>query len=173
MNPFRRQLLTRGVALAAAGRALPAWPQDASPAPAPLPAVGSALVLPEAELLGGGRFVPAQAEGRLTLVYWWASTCPFCAQQSPEMQKLYDAGRAHGLQMLAVSIDRKPDDALAYLRRKGYSFPSTWYAPGIARVMPRPEGLPVTIVRGRDGKVLQAEKGQMFAEDVAELKRWL
>ncbi|MEI2813067.1 MAG: hypothetical protein V9E91_04495 [Burkholderiaceae bacterium] len=31
---------------------------------------------------------------------------------------------------------------------------------------PKPQGLPVTLLRGRDGKLQLAEKGQLFAEDV-------
>lgn len=139
----------------------------------PLPVVGAALPLPEVKLLDGSVFVPAQAQGKITLIYWWASTCPFCALQSPEMQKLWLAHKDLGLQMLALSVDRTPQAALAYLQKKGYSFPSGWVTPEIHRVLPKPRGLPVTLVRGRDGKVLQAERGQMFAEDVELLGRWL
>ena len=78
-----------------------------------------------------------------------------------------------GLQMLALSIDRKRDDATNYLRRRGYTFPAGLVTPAIAKVLPKPKGLPVTIVRGRDGRVLQAEKGQPFPEDVQQLARWL
>jgi hypothetical protein len=35
--------------------------------------------------------------------------------------------------------------------------------------LPKPKGLPITGVLSSDGKVLQAEKGQMFPEDVAQL----
>jgi len=139
----------------------------------PLPVVGSALPLPEVRLFDGSVFLPAQAQGKITLIYWWASTCPFCALQSPEMQKLWLAHKDRGLQMLALSVDRKPQEALAYLQKKGYTFPSGWVTPDIHRVLPKPRGLPVTLVRGRDGKVLQAEGGQMFPEDVAQLSRWL
>jgi peroxiredoxin len=107
------------------------------------------------------------------VVYWWASWCPFCAQQSPEMQKLWAATRERGLQMLALSIDKNPEDARAYLQKKGYTFPAVWLSPALARSYAKPEGLPVTVVRGKDGRVVQAEKGQLFAEDVAELARWL
>ena len=69
----------------------------------PLPAVGSALPLAPAPLLGGGQFDPAQADGRVLVLYWWASWCPFCAQQSPEMQKLWAAQQDRGLRMLALS----------------------------------------------------------------------
>ena len=75
--------------------------------------------------------------------------------------------------MLALSIDKKPEDATAYLAKRGYSFPAAWLSPALARAYPRPDGLPVTVVRGKDGRVAQAEKGQLFAEDVAELARWV
>ena len=153
----------------------PAWAhaqQEKAKAP-PLPAIGAALPLAPAPLIGGGQFDPKQAEGRPVILYWWASWCPFCAQQSPEMQKLWGAQSGQGLQMLALSIDKKPEDAAAYLKRKGYTFPAAWLSPDLARAYPKPDGLPVTVVRGKDGRVVQAEKGQLFAEDVAELARWL
>jgi hypothetical protein len=183
MNPQRRQLLA-GAALAAGGLT-PAWGQTLNLAPAPssataerqagpLPAVGSALPLPEVTLLDGSVFRPAQAEGRVLVVYWWASTCPFCALQSPEIQKLWLAERSkpQGLQFLTLSIDRKPEDASAYLQKKGYTFPAGFVTPQLHRTFPKPKGLPITVVRGRDGRVLQAEKGQLFPEDVELLGRW-
>ena len=159
----------------AAGLALPPWAAaQAKPAQEPpLPPVGSLLALAPTPLLDGGRFDPAQAEGRVLVLYWWASWCPFCAEQSPEMQKLWQAQQGRGLQMLALSIDKKPADAVAYLRKKGYTFPAAWLAPELLPSYRKPEGLPVTVVRGKDGRVAQAEKGQLFPEDVAQLARWL
>lgn len=186
MNPDRRQIVARAALLGsslALGRAAPALAQSAAdPSSAateakagPLPAVGTYLPLPEVPLLDGGTFHPAQAEGTVLVIYWWASTCPFCALQSPEMQKLWLSERskgARGLQLLTLSIDRKREEALAYLRRKGYTFPAGFVTPEIQRVCPKPKGLPITLVRGRDGKLLQAERGQLFPEDVELLARW-
>ena len=89
------------------------------------------------------------------------------------MQKLWAAQSGRGLQMLALSIDKKPEDAAAYLARKGYTFPAAWLGPDLAAAYAKPDGLPVTVMRGKDGRVVQAEKGQLFAEDVAELTRWV
>lgn len=72
--------------------------------------------------------------------------------------------------MLALSMDRKPADALPYLQKRGYSFPAGWVTPEVQAVLPKPKGLPITVVVGRDGMVLQAERGQLFPEDVAQ---WL
>ncbi len=160
----------------------PAQAQTAPPAPGsapfappapPLPALGSRLVVPATPLLDGGRFEPAAAEGQVLVIYWWASWCPFCAVVSPLMDQLWRAQAAQGLQFLGLSIDKTPADAKAYLAKRGLAFPSAWVSPDMARALPKPKGLPVTLVRGRDGRVVMAEAGQLFPEDVAEIARLL
>lgn len=190
MRSQRRQLLSHAAKLAGAsmlaraGTAAAQAGEPSSPPSAagleakapPLPANGTLLALPEVPLFDGTRFRPAQAEGRVLVIYWWASTCPFCALQSPEMQKLWSSQRdrgGQGLQLLTLSVDRRREDALAYLQKKGYTFPVGFVTPEIQRILPKPRGLPVTLVRGRDGRVLQAERGQLFPEDVEQLARWL
>lgn len=139
----------------------------------PPPKAGTPLPLPELPLLDGGSFLPEQAEGRVLVLYWWASWCPFCALQSPHVEALWRAHQGKGLRVLGLSIDRKPEDAQAYRSKRGHTFPSAWVTPAVARALPKPKGLPVTIVRGRDGRVLMAEAGQLFPEDVEGIARWL
>jgi len=154
---------------ASAGTAGDAATQEAK-AP-PLPAPGTAFEVPGVELLEGRRFEPAQAEGRILLLYWWASWCPFCALTSPHVDELWQAQRPRGLTLLTISIDRKPDEARAYLQRRGYAWPTAWIGAAPSSSLVKPKGLPVTLVRGRNGRVLQAEGGQLFPEDVQALAR--
>lgn len=183
--PRRRDAL-RHLAFAGPWSALagqfPAWAQTGAAPPAsapgedkggPLPALGSQLVLPEVPMLDGSSFKPGDADGQVLVVYWWASWCPFCAIQSPLMNQLWLEQQPRGLRFLGLSIDKRPEDAQAYLLRRGYRFPSGWVSPAVARVLPRPKGLPVTLVRGRDGRVLMAEAGQLFPEDVAGIARFV
>lgn len=174
--PGRRLWLGQALGLALAGALRPAQAQPASAAAEeakapPLPALGSVLRVPPVDLIGGGRFDPAQAQGKPLLVYWWSSTCPFCALQSPSMDAFWKAQRARGLQMLALSIDRKAADAGDYLKKKGYEFPAAWASPAWREAFPKPKGLPVTLLAGSDGRLVLAEKGQMFAEDVQDMAR--
>lgn len=180
MHTERRDLLARLSALgilASGFSAGPAWSQSdvasqESKAP-PLPAEGTRIQVPALSLFDGSVFAAGQTKGRITVLYWWASTCPFCAQQSPEMQTLWQSYRGRGLQMVGLSVDKKPADAQAYLQKRGYTWPSAWVSPEIHKALPKPRGLPITLVLGRDSQVLQAEKGQLFPEDVAQLSRWL
>lgn len=139
----------------------------------PLPDPGSRLDVPAMKLLDGRTVAAGAFDGRILVIYWWASWCPFCALQSPEIDKLWRNHEAEGLQVLGLSIDKTPEAARAHLESKGYAFPSAWVDPALAMVLPKPRGLPVTVVRGRDGRVLQSERGQMFPEDIELLSRWL
>lgn len=139
----------------------------------PPPALGTRIEVPALPLLDGRTLHAADVQGQVVVLYWWASWCPFCAQQSPHMQTLWERERGRGLRMLALSIDRDPASAKAHLARHGYTFPAAMATPEVGRVLPKPRGLPVTVVRGRDGRVLQAERGQLFPEDVEALARWL
>ena len=138
-----------------------------------MPAVGTQLDLPRIGLLDGRVFDPAGNSGKPLLVYWWSSTCPFCALQSPSMEKLWLSQRGRGLQMVALSVDKKAQDAQTYLAQKGYTFPAGWTSAEWRKAFPKPKGLPITLLSGRDGRLLLAERGQMFAEDVEAIAQLL
>jgi len=187
-GPRRRGLIgLAGIGLAGAGLAaatLPAWAQpagEAGAAPPPIneakagppPALGTRIDLPELTLLDGRTLRAADTQGRVVVLYWWASWCPFCAVQTPLMERLRLAQQARGLSLLGLAIDRKPEDAVAYLKRRGYGFDSAWVSAALHRWLPKPKGLPVTVVLGRDRRVVMSEAGQLFPEDVEAIARFL
>jgi thiol-disulfide isomerase/thioredoxin len=171
----RRELLAHGAGLLAAAAAAPARAQapPGGDKGGPPPAPGTPLALPDVTLFDGRTVTQADADGHVLVLYWWASWCPFCALQSPLMEKLWLAQRSRGLRFLGLSIDRKAEDATGYLARHAYTFPSGLVTPAIARALPKPKGLPVTVVRGRDGRVLMGEAGQLFPEDVEQIAGFL
>ena len=171
----RRALLAGLLGLAGHGIApaqTPAAPAGEAKA-GPPPPVGSRLSLPELTLLDGQTLRPADLAGQVVVLYWWASWCPFCAVQSPHVDQLARAHAARGLRVVGLSIDKTAQEAAAHLARKGYVFASTWVSPALARVLPKPKGLPVTVVIGRDGRVVMSEAGQLFPEDVEGIARFL
>ncbi|MDH4053340.1 MAG: TlpA family protein disulfide reductase [Rubrivivax sp.] len=172
----RRAWLARAAAAAGTLTALAASAQQPPAGEAkagPPPPLGTRIVLPAVPMLDGSVFDPSSAEGRVLVIYWWASWCPFCALQSPLMDQLWREQRARGLQMLGLSIDKKVENAQGYMAKRGYTFPSGLVTPEVERTLPKPKGLPVTFVRGRDGRLLMAEAGQLFPEDVAQIAGFL
>lgn len=149
--------------------ALAAWPAMAAPAPT----LGSQLSLLDLPLIDGGKFNAAEAQGKVVVVYWWASWCPYCAEMSPHIEKLRRTERDRGLRVLGISVDRTVEAVTEHRKRKGYTFPTAMYSPAVEPSLPKPKGIPVLWVRGRDGRVVMAESGQLLPEEVAEIARFL
>jgi thiol-disulfide isomerase/thioredoxin len=161
-----------GLALAVGGSAS-GWARDRGPA---LPKVGSVLRLPDLKLLDASTWSASNVQEKTLVVYWWASWCPFCAVQSPHIEALWRAWKDKGLSVLALSIDTKPAAASAYIKAKNYSFPAAMLTSEVAKSLPKPAGLPVLVVlkvKGREGKVVFAEAGEMFPEDIEGLKKYI
>ena len=158
----RREYL-QVLAAAFGGAALP---------PALAAAIGDRVIWRDVTLLDG-RTLPASAlTGRVVVVEFWASWCPFCAKQNPQLQQLHDAHGGRGLEFLTFSIDRESAQARAYMAKHKYTFPAAmattqsdkWFGPR--------EGLPELYVVDRDGRVVFKEAKEMFPEDVQALARF-
>ncbi len=140
----------------------------------PLPAVGSAFPLPASIPLIDGRTLHAtDLKGRLVVLEYWATWCPFCARQMANMEQIDKDHGPRGLVVLGLSIDKQAADVLPYVQQRGIRFPVAWMSPELAKVLPKPAGLPVTIVIGRDGRVKRAESGELFPEDIASIAHYL
>jgi peroxiredoxin len=111
--------------------------------------------------------------GQVLVTYFWASWCPFCAEQSPEIDKLFTNFQSKGLYVLGVSVDKDMQAAKTYLKKHNYRFPSTWLDPRGKTELQKPPGIPFVMVYNKSGQLVQQEKGQMFAEDVQALSRWI
>jgi len=46
-------------------------------------------------------------KNKLNLVMFWASWCPHCMETIPEIKTMYESYRSAGLEVIAISIDRK------------------------------------------------------------------
>lgn len=141
-------------------------------APARALEVGDTVQLPAVQLLDGRTLPPSHWAGKPVVVQIWASWCPYCALQNPRLQKLYDATRGTRLQFLTISIDRRPDDAIRYLRERGYTFPAAMDTPALRAAIGGRKGLPELYVIDANGKVVQKEVGEMLEEEVAALARY-
>jgi thiol-disulfide isomerase/thioredoxin len=113
----------------------------------------------------------SRLEGSTVVVEFWASWCPFCARQNPELEALHRA-TAGRLEVLAFSIDRDPAKARAYVAEHGYTFAAAMADPATLAQFDLRRGLPVLFVVDPTGRVVQRESGEMFPEDVRALARY-
>lgn len=135
--------------------------------------VGDPVALPDIKLHDGSVLRAAELKGKVVVVEYWASWCPFCKNTMPHLQKLYDANKLKGLEVIVLSVDKTEREATDALRERGFSFRAGMATPQTNRVFGRLRGLPVTYVIGRDGRLVRQEIGEIFAEDVAEFAEFL
>lgn len=134
---------------------------------------GETVALPPLTLLDGSQLDVAALKGKVAVVQFWASWCPFCAKQNPLIEALHRTHRSRGLEVVTISIDKSRDAAADYMRSKGYTFRAGMVTPAWNAIFRLRKGLPQVYVIGRDGRVLQSEMGEMFEEDVKAIARHL
>jgi thiol-disulfide isomerase/thioredoxin len=167
----RRRLLRGAAGLALASAGCPVFAQAGAARTEP-PAIGTRVELPATRLLDGRELPSAYWRDKVLVIELWASWCPFCKRQNPYLDRLHRAHAGSGLEVLALSIDRRPEDAQQYMREHGYAFHAAMFELRWQAAIGRPKGLPIVWVIGRDGRLRQIEIGEMFPEDVEELARW-
>jgi thiol-disulfide isomerase/thioredoxin len=157
----RRTFVAALSALLAAGTAHAAWDK------------GAAVTLPALTLLDGTPLDTAALKGKVVVLEFWASWCPFCAKQNPLIEALHRDNRARGLEVVAVSIDKTAKAAQDYIKAHRYTFRAGMVNPAYEAIYKLRKGLPQTYVIGRDGRIAQLDMGEMFEEDIQAIKRHL
>ena len=133
--------------------------------------VGDRVAWRDVALLDGTTLAASTLnEGPPVVVELWASWCPFCKRQNPHLQALADRHRG-SLTVLALSIDKDPAKARAYMKEHGYTFAAAMAGDDAVRWFGTREGLPEAYVVDR-GRIVFREIGEMFPEDVAALGRY-
>jgi thiol-disulfide isomerase/thioredoxin len=163
----------RGFLFTGAGLALPGALLHAENEKADVPSVGSLLQLQALPLLSGEVLNPQQLKGQWLVLYYWASWCPFCAQQTPEMQKLHEKVRNNGMTVLGISIDKQLQNGKIHFQKNGYNFHSIWLSPELKIVIYKPSTIPTTLIFNPQEKLMQVEKGQMFSEEIENLSKYV
>jgi len=172
-----RRLLHVLCALPLLAASLAAGPAAAADRPAsevpgsgkPAPVVGERIAIPPLQTIDGKTVSAADLKGKVVIIEYWASWCPFCVKQMPYFEKLYRAKASEGLVIIGLNIEKDEAKARGFAQSRKLSFPVVMTTPEIDAALKRPRGLPVTYVVGRDGRLLRLETGEMFEEDVAEL----
>ncbi len=109
--------------------------------------------------------------GKVVLLNFWATWCPPCRKEMPDLEKLYQAFGKQGFVVLAVS-DEERAVVEPFLQGKGYTFPILLDPGKKVSAAFQVEGIPKSFVFDRQGK-LAAQSIDMRTESQfrAMLKR--
>jgi cytochrome c biogenesis protein CcmG, thiol:disulfide interchange protein DsbE len=96
---------------------------------------------------------PAEIKDKPLVVNFWASWCVPCRDEAPVLEKLWRDYSAKGVVFLGVAFQDSRENALAFLKQYGVSYPNGPDVTGEIAIEYGTTGIPETWFIGADGKV--------------------
>lgn len=110
--------------------------------------------------------------GRPVLVNFWASWCPPCIEEMPELERFARSQGSQGTQVVGIALD-EAEPVRAFLARVPVSYPLLLDRPGPADssvLLGNPAGvLPYSVLVSADGRLLKRRVGPF---DPGEVDGW-
>jgi len=103
--------------------------------------------------LAGKQWHLKDLHGKVVLVNFWATWCPPCRKEMPDLEALYQEKKQQGLVVLALS-DEEEAKVRPFIAEKGYSFPVLLDHEGGATKSFVVQGIPKTFLFDRKGKLV-------------------
>jgi peroxiredoxin len=126
----------------------------------PARALDAGQAAPEFNLPGRAAAVKlADLHGKLVYLDFWASWCGPCKQSFPWMNEMQARYGARGLQVLAISLDAKHEDAERFLAEVPARFAIAYDARGDTARQYAIKGMPSSVLIGPDGRVIALHNG--------------
>jgi cytochrome c biogenesis protein CcmG, thiol:disulfide interchange protein DsbE len=122
-----------------------------------------ATTLPMLEGQGNGSV--ADYRGHWLLVNVWASWCTPCRDESPALERFYRAHRDQRFGILGIDSNDLSDDALAFVRTYGISYPQLHDGSGdFSQDELGTTGVPESFLVGPDGKLVLHRAGPVTTD---------
>ncbi|BAS27267.1 TlpA family protein disulfide reductase [Limnochorda pilosa] len=110
------------------------------------------------ELLDGGTFTLSANRGKVVLVNFWATWCPPCREEMPELERLHreEAGR-----VLVVGVDamEDPETVRRFIEAEGYTYPVALDPKGEALAAYLTRAIPTSFFVTPDGFISRRHTG--------------
>ena len=137
----------------------------------PTSVLGQAVKAPRFELrdINGHRVRLSDYQGKVVLINFWATWCPPCRAEMPDLIRLQREHVKQGLQIIGITY---PPERKARVRRFARSlkvnYPIILGTREIKARFSSEETLPLTVVINRDGKVSEIIIGILLREEFDE-----
>ncbi len=110
--------------------------------------------------LQAGKFL-SDLHGKVVLVNFWGTWCPYCRHEMPAMQAFYQANQSRGFEIVAYSLDKTQAEVDAFMRAEGYTFPAPLATSQIIQAFGGVDRVPLSFVVDRDGMIRSRIAGQV------------
>ena len=119
--------------------------------------------------IDGAPISTADWHGKVVLLNFWATWCPPCREEIPEMISLANRYKDR-LQIIGISMDDgPPEEVRAFAKQIGINYPVVMWSREIIREYGGVPALPTSFIINPEGRVVQKHVG-LYSEDVYEIE---
>lgn len=88
------------------------------------------------------------------LLAFWASWCPSCNEEIPELKRIYQEYASKGLKIYAVNVQEPREEVQKFAASEGLPYPILLDEKGEVADRYKLDGLPVCVVLAKGGEIL-------------------
>ncbi|NQZ77124.1 MAG: TlpA family protein disulfide reductase [Ekhidna sp.] len=115
-----------------------------------------------------GNSIPfSSLEGEVVFVNFWATWCPPCIAEMPDIQDLYNEKKGE-LKFAMISMDRDENKAKAFVEKRQFTFPTYFLRSPLPSTF-NTSSIPTTYLLDKQG-IVQAENHGMAKYNTARFK---
>lgn len=105
--------------------------------------------------------------GKTVLINFWATDCPYCVKEMPDLNKLYINHKDEDFEVLAINVGESEADVKAYLNGTDYQFTILLDSKANTAISYMVTGIPMSVMIDEEG-IIRAIKIGLMSYDVME-----
>ncbi|MDI3311016.1 MAG: TlpA disulfide reductase family protein [Thermoanaerobacterium sp.] len=109
----------------------------------------------------------SKLKGKKVILNFWATTCPYCKIEMPELNKFYQNNKNDAV-LLAIDIGEDKSTVENYLAGKGYSFDVLLDSDAKVAIDYKVQFIPMSFFIDKDGIIRSISNGAMTYDEVDE-----
>ncbi|MBU0623201.1 MAG: TlpA family protein disulfide reductase [Gammaproteobacteria bacterium] len=104
--------------------------------------------------------------GQWVLVNFWATWCPPCLEEIPDLIALHEAHRKTDLVVIGVALDSTRESVVEFVAKKKVSYPIVFGDYTLAQQVGEVNALPTSFLYDPAGKLVSYQEGMLTRESV-------
>lgn len=113
-------------------------------------------------MLTDGRSLASEnLRGKVVLVNFWATWCPYCRKEKPVIESFWEDYRGRGFEVVSISVDDPAEKIATWMRDKGYVFMAAPTNASVAAAFGQITSVPTSFIVDAEGNIRHKIAGQV------------